>query len=342
MEMNGRRREDEMLFLQALRANADFHAGRGNYEYFLQVLNLLEDGIQNFTSVSARNTDYLERDVLGCCQYLTVLPSKQQIYLRSLSAMKKKSPMYNLLQLYYYHEVSHALSNLLSRHKVNDTLWISLREFAPAASYGESLNEVANDYFMFLIGAHYTNLLSSHSLDFILTHSSSEWGMSVPCASFFMTDLCRPFLWIFCNQPDVSYDSLIHDGKSPILSTTLMKDGKSYPINEFFYAARMNADSFVRSINVFLDDNHGYEKVANLIDDIRKSYVAGDPVIYSQVDQFRDICDQLFFFRELSLHDRFNDEKLLKQYNNRYDNSWLCFYRNYPDYLENHPKILKR
>ena len=203
------------------------------------------------------------------------------------------------------------------------------------------MNEVANDYFTFLLGAQYTHILGTHSLDFILTHPSSEWGLPISHPPFFMADLCQPLLWTFCNLPTVSYDELFQNGQSPILSTISMPDGY-YPVNEFLYASRMNADTLVQSINSFLDDNRAYETITDLIDDIRNSYIAKDSSIYSKVNQFQDICNQLFFFREIAMRDFFANEKLLDQYHNRYNQSWRNFFYSHPDYLEDHPKILKR
>lgn len=341
MEIDVKKNQDRQLFWRALHENVEFHSGKKNSELYIKTRYTFENDIQSFMSVSGSDMSNLSPDALGCCRYLIYPMSKQQIYLRSLSTFRKDSPYYDLLQLSYYHEVSHALTNVLSRHQAGDVVWVGLREFGDTESHGEHLNEVANDYFTFLLGAQYTHILGTHSLDFILTHPSSEWGLPISHPPFFMADLCQPLLWTFCNLPTVSYDELFQNGQSPILSTISMPDGY-YPVNEFLYASRMNADTLVQSINSFLDDNRAYETITDLIDDIRNSYIAKDSSIYSKVNQFQDICNQLFFFREIAMRDFFANEKLLEQYHNRYNQSWRNFFYSHPDYLEDHPKILKR
>lgn len=339
MEIDAARKEDEKLFWQAFYNNVEFHVGKGNVESYQRISSLLESDIQSFTSVLHNDSNYLEESEYGNCKYLLQPMTKQQICLRSLSTLATDSPYYKLLQLSYYHELSHALTNVLSRHQVGDAIWVGLREYVNGNSYGEYLNEVANDYFTFLLGARYTHLLGTRSLDYILTHSSKEWGLPISYPPFFLADLCQPLLWTFCNLPTVSYDALMDQGQSPILSTVTKTDG-DYPVNEFLYASRMDASLLVPSINEFLDDNQAYETIAKLIEEIRIGYAKKDSSLYSKVNQFRDICDNLFFRREISMHDFFADETLLEKYNEQYNQSWVRFYRSYPEYLDP-PKTLK-
>lgn len=339
MEIDGKQ-EDCQLFWKALHDNVEFHSGKNDLALYFETRYKLEHDIQSFTSISSTDLAKLNANELGCCKYLIRPMSKQQIYLRSLSSVSNQSPYFDLLQLSYYHEISHALTNVLSRHQVGDTVWVGLREFGDSKPHGEYLNEVLNDYFTFLLGAKYTQILRTHSLDFVLTHPSSEWGFPISSSSFFMADLCQPLLWTFCNLPTISYDELLQLGKSPILSVISKPDGY-YPVNELLYASRMNADIFVQSVNAFLEDNHAYETIADLVDNIWNDYVTKDASIYSKVDQFRDICDQLFFTRENAMRDFFSNEKLLEQYHNRYKQSWANFYLSHPKYLDNPQKVLK-